>query len=436
MIPTARFFLLAGLAPLLPLLGGGSAAAQQLAWIAAGAALLLWLLDGAISLTRPRLEFERHAPGDLYVAQRHAVEWRITNRSGFAIEALLRDEVPADCTAEPALCAGRLRPRAVTRLGYSLTPAERGDGAFGSLHYRIRGPLGLAWLQRRIAAPRPVRIFPQFANWKAAEIAERQAMIRQAGSHRHRWRGAGTMFETLREYSPEDDIRWLDWKATARLQRPVSRNFEVERHQTVLILLDASRMMTTYCGRRTKFDAALESAVLLARTAVNQGDHAGLMVFSDKVERYIPPRRERREVGDYLSRLYALFPRLVEPDYEAAIQTAALRNRRRSLIILFTDVTNRESARRMVAHLASLVPRHVPMVVTIADETIQALEQTPPEQPEDVYAAGVAADLGRERDETLEQLRVGGVAVLDAPADRMAIQVIERYLSLKRRVRL
>jgi uncharacterized protein (DUF58 family) len=159
-------------------------------------------------------------------------------------------------------------------------------------------------------------------------------------------------------------------------------------------------------------------------------------VFSDRVETCLQPCRERRQLGAYLAQLYARFPSLVEPDFESAINRVAARNRRRCLVVLFTDLTSRESAQRMAAQMMMLVPRHVPLVVTIADETLRALEQAVPQRPHEVYAVGVANQLANEREETLRLLRARGAEILEAAADALAVQVIERYLDLKRRVRL
>src|SRR5262249_25263322 len=153
---------------------------------------------------------------------------------------------------------------------------------------------------------------------KAAELAERRALLRQAGSPRYRWRGARPSFESLREYSPQDDIRWVDWKATARLSRPISPNFQGQRPQPGTILVDSSRALTTFCGHRTKFDAMLEAAILVARAALGRGDGLGLVVFSDHVETYLHPRREQAQLKAVIENLYARRPRLVEPNYEAA----------------------------------------------------------------------------------------------------------------------
>jgi uncharacterized protein (DUF58 family) len=315
-------------------------------------------------------------------------------------------------------------------------PAQRGNLEFGDLFFRVRGPLGLAWKSQRLSARQAVRCYPHLGNWNAAELATRQALVRQSGSHRWRWRGTGTIFESLRDYTTEDDFRWIDWKATARARRPIARNYETERHQQVILLLDASRMMCTYCGQRTKFDAALEAVVLAAHAVVDQGDSVGLLVFSDKVHAYLHPRRERTQVGAIMSALYSLGPSLVEPDFETALTLAATRNRRRSLMLLFTDVTVIESARRMTTYVRSLIPRHLPLVVTIADETVEALESRGPRSTEEFYQLGVANELLQQRDELLEVLRASGAAVLDSPADQIAMQTIKTYFDLKRRMRL
>ena len=296
--------------------------------------------------------------------------------------------------------------------------------------------LGLAWSQRRLPARLEIPCLPHLANAKAAELAERRALLRQAGSHRYKWRGAGTAFESLREYSSQDDIRWVDWKATARLSRPISRNFEIERHQQVMILVDASRALSTFCGHRTKFDAMLEAAILVARAALGQGDGLGLVVFADQVDAYIHPRRERAQLKAVIEQLYAKLPRLVEPNYEAALTLAAKRNSRRTLFILFTDITVIEAARRMMLYLRILTPRHLPLVVTIADETLEQNELMEPRTPQDFYRVGVATELMYERTLLLEELRRSWCRGAGCRADQVAARSIERYLEVKRRSRL
>lgn len=436
MIPTTRTYRFGLLALLIIVLGYGADWSVFVAWGLVAGVFAGFLLDCWLAANRPQFRLERTAPLQLHVGQPHFIEWLIENRSPFPMWIQLRDQAPLNSLANPGQLEATVPPQSRTSVSYDVVATERGDTTFGDLTYRMMGPLRLARIQKCWPAKQEVRVMPHLANWKAAELAERNALVRQSGSHRYRWRGAGTLFESLREYSPEDDIRWLDWKATARVQRPISRNYEVERHQQVILLVDASRMMTTYCGERTKFDAVLEAAVLATRVVVDQGDSVGLVVFSDEVDAYLHPRRDRTQLRAVMDALYARYPRLVEPNFESALTMAAIRNRRRSLMILFTDVTVVETAERMMAYVRSLTPRHLPLLVTIADETVEQLEVREPQTTEELYQVGVANELTHQRATILEKLRHGGADILDSSADKVAAETVERYFSLKRRLRL
>lgn len=435
-IPSRRFIWLAGVPAILIILGRGEPGAIWLAWALLGLLVTAFVCDGVLAAKRPRVRFDRDAPGQLHVDQPDRIGWIVENQSGFPLSLQLADRVPEGSHANPDVLNVNVPPRSRTTFHYELIPAERGLVAFGDLDYRIAGPLRLAWVQKRVPARQEIRCLPHLANAKAAELAERRALLPQAGSHRYRWRGAGTSFESLREYSSQDDIRWVDWKATARLGRPISRNFEIERHQQVMLLVDASRALTTYCGQRTKFDAMLEAAILVASAALGQGDGLGLVVFADDVDTYLHPRRERAQLKAVIENLYARKPRLVEPNYELALTLAAKRNARRTLFILLTDITVIEAARRMQLYLRILTPRHLPLVVTIADETLEHNELLEPRTTQEFYRVGVATELMYERTLLLEELRRSGVEVLDSRADQVAARAIERYLDLKRRLRI
>jgi uncharacterized protein (DUF58 family) len=435
-VPTRRALILAAI-PLVVVLGGrGGSGASLLAWGLMIVVFAAFLVDGSLARRQRGLRFERQMPSQLHVGQPERIGWIVENHRNWPLAIRLADHVPDGAVALPAILEVKAPLRSRTVVQYQLIPSQRGIARFGSLDYRVRGPLGLAWSQKRLPATWELRCLPHLANAKAAELAARRALLRQAGSHRYRWRGAGTAFESLREYSTQDDIRWVDWKATARLSRPISRNFEVERHQQVMILVDASRALSTYCGHRTKFDAMLEAAILLARAALDQGDGLGLIIFADQIDVYLHPRRERTQLKAVIENLYAKTPRLVEPNYELALTLAAKRNSRRTLFILLTDVTVIEAARRMLLYLRILAPRHLPLVVTIADETLEQNELLEPRTAEEFYRLGVATELTYERTLLLEELRRSGVEILDSPADQVAARAIERYLELKRRLRL
>jgi uncharacterized protein (DUF58 family) len=437
MILPARRILWLAAVPLAVILGGqGAPWSVRAAWILMGSILVVFVIDGLAALNRRGLRMDRETPGQLHIDQPVSIGWIVENQAAAPLVLQLADRVPDGSSAWPPTLDVKAPARSRTTVKYTLVPGRRGMISFGDLDYRARGPLGLAWAQKRLAARLDIRCLPHLANAKAAELAERRALLRQAGSHRYRWRGAGTSIESLREYSSQDDVRWVDWKATARLSRPISRNFEVERHQQVMILADASRALTTFCGQRTKFDAMLEAAILVARAALSQGDALGLVVFADQIDVYLHPRRERAQLTAVMESLYAKEPRLVEANYELTLTLAAKRNSRRTLFILLTDLTVVESARRMLPYLRVLTPRHLPLVVTIADETLEQNELLEPQTAQEFYRVGVATELMYERTLLLEELRRSGVEILDSRADQVASRTIERYLELKRRLRL
>jgi uncharacterized protein (DUF58 family) len=437
MIPTGRLIVLGAVSLLIILAGRGTPWSVAAAWVLIVAVAVAWILDGLLAAQQSRkLELQRRPAPHLYVDQWQKVEWTLENRDGESAHVQLRDQAPESGSVEPDRLAATLPPRSRTTVSYQLQVSQRGNLAFGNATCRIRGPLGLAWRQFQISAAQPIRSLPRLANWKAAQLAARKALLRQAGSHRYRWRGAGTVFESLRDYSPEDDIRWLDWKATARTQRPISRNYEVERHQNVMLLVDSSRMMTTYCGSRTKFDAVLEAAVLLTRVTLDQGDALGLVLFSDKVDAYVAPRRDRTQNTVVMETLFARYPRLVEADFETALTLVSQRIQRRSLLILFTDLTVVEAAQRLLAYVQMVGRRHLCLVVTIADESLHEMELAEPRTADELYRVGVANQLMLERAELLERLRRSGAEIVDSPADQVASRTIERYLQLKRKMRL
>ena len=423
--------------PLVVVLNGrGTPGAIETAWILMGVIIAAFLADGFIIRTQARLRLDREAPAQLYVEQPNRIGWVVENPNAFPLQLVLSDRVPAGATADPHV----LELKVAAALSHDLGVRA---GSHGARHGRLRrSRLPSSW------ASGPCLVATEAAGPAGGSLSStpRQRQGGRAGGAACTSAPGGKPplplarcrhgVRITAEYSSQDDIRWVDWKATARLSRPISRNYEVERHQQVVLLVDSSRALSTFCGHRTKFDAMLEAAILVARAALGQGDGLGLVAFSDQVDAYLHPRRERAQLKAVLEHLYAKLPRLVEPNYEAALTLAAKRNSRRTLFILFTDITVTEAARRMLVYLRVLTPRHLPLVVTIADETIEQNELLEPRTPQELYRVGVATELMYERTLLLEELRRSGVEVLDCRADQVAARAIERYLELKRRLRL
>jgi uncharacterized protein (DUF58 family) len=225
----------------------------------------------------------------------------------------------------------------------------------------------------------------------------------------------------------------MDWKATARRRKPIVRKYEVERHQNILVMLDAGRMMTAAVGSLTKLDCAVNAALLVTHAAVDHGDKVGLLAFAEDVLTYLPPRAGRKQVGRVLQALYGIQPSLIEPDYGAAFRYLATRHLQRALVVVFTDLVDARASTRLLRHVAAIMPHHLALLVAIADPALSRHAQDAPATAETVYRQAVARDLLEERADALNGITARGGLALDVPPDGLNVAVVNRYLEVKRK---
>jgi uncharacterized protein (DUF58 family) len=255
-----------------------------------------------------------------------------------------------------------------------------------------------------------------------------------AGVRDARRRGEGRSFARLRDYVVGDDPRYIDWKATARRGHPITREFTVEQSQTIYVLVDAGRSMTQLAGDFPRFEYALSSALVLADVAVRAGDRVGAMVFDDQLRALVPAQRGVGALHALRSALVPVQPTLVEPDYSAAFRALALRQRKRALIVLLTDVIDARAARSLLAHLSRGASRHLAVVVALRNEALLAASAlAPASTASGLYSSAAAEELLSERATALQRMRDAGVVVLDVAPDAMAAAVVNQYLELKAR---
>jgi uncharacterized protein (DUF58 family) len=238
----------------------------------------------------------------------------------------------------------------------------------------------------------------------------------------------------LRDYVVGDDPRHIDWKATARRGHPISREFTVEQSQTMYVLVDAGRSMTQLAGAFPRFEYALSSALVLADVAVRAGDRVGAMVFDDQLRVLVPAQRGVGALHALRTALVPVQPTLVEPDYAAAFRALALRQRKRALVVMLTDVIDARAARSLLAHLSRAASRHLAVVVALRNETlVQASALPAAGATTSLYTSAAAEELLAERATALQRMRDTGVVVLDVAPKAMAAAVVSQYLQLKAR---
>ncbi len=396
------------------------------------------LIDVTLVPARRSLIVERLAPGAVGVTDPVPVVYRLLSRWPVAVRGTLYDALPRAVTRrELQPLPFVLAPRAEATLPVTFIGRERGEFPLGPIVLRLQGPLDLIARTSRYKLTDHITVIPSVAALRRFELRSLPMRLREVGLRVLRRRGEGTAFAGLREYAIGDDPRHVDWKATARRRRLISREYSVEQGQTVMILVDAGRLMTQLAGSLPRFEYALSAALVLANVVTRAGDHAGLLVFDDEVRSYIPPTRGAAALRLIRDALVPIQPAMVEPDYAAAFRTLSERLSRRSLLVLFTDVIDVRSSRSLLALTTRGARVHLPVVVALRNEALVAAAVPGGATTTDsLYESAAAEELLSARDEALERMRQAGVSVLDVKPQAMTAAVINRYLEIKGRGQL
>jgi uncharacterized protein (DUF58 family) len=323
--------------------------------------------------------------------------------------------------ALPAGGIGRARAR--------ICPRRRGLIRIGPGAARVLGPRGLGW-RRVVAGPaREVRVDPPVEALRRLSLDANRA--RWQGGRTGRLRGVGSEFEALRDYRRDDDSRWIDWKATARRRKLTSREYQVDEHQSVVFLVDTGRLMAAEDGERSKLDHALGAALAIGHAAMTRGDNLGVLAFDRVVRGELAPARGRGQAVRLHETLSRLEPTLVEPDYAGAFARLRRTVRKRSLVLVFTDLVDESVSAELIRAVAAGRRRHLVIVVTLSDRELVEQLAREPAAPLDAYRSAVAADALLLRDAAVRRLRGSGVVVVDTPADRLAAAAVEAYLRVR-----
>ncbi|HLN04772.1 MAG TPA: DUF58 domain-containing protein [Acidimicrobiales bacterium] len=332
--------------------------------------------------------------------------------------------------APPGLCVDP--PSAESEeLSGELTGRVRGTHVLPPVTVRASGPLGLGSLDYTLGASEDVSVFPDLPRARRLAAARRRGRATDEGRIRARL-GLGTEFETIREYSPDDDIRQVNWVATARVGRPMSNQYRVEENRDLMCVVDAGRLMASPAGLLTRLDVALNAVAVLAVAAEEAGDRVGALAFDAKVTRQLSPRRRGAEA--VVRALFDLETTEVESDYERAFQ--AVGRQKRALVVVFTDLVDEGAARTLIGAVPVLVRRHAVLVASGVDADLTTAVSRAPDDLRDVMRASVAVDLLASRQRAINLLEALGAVVVEAPPQALGPACVEAYLRLKQRARL
>ena len=428
---------------LVVLLGLGLAASilqdLEFEWaMLAGAVLVLAALDLATALRLPAPTLARRVAASLAVGVPSEVELRIVNASGLRLACEVHDHHPAsfECAGLPRALA--LGPRQWAEVAYQARPVARGEAKFERAELRVFSPLKFWQVTRRVGEETPVRIYPNFRALAKYSLLATDNRLSQIGVLQVRRRGEGMEFHQLREYRQGDAQRAIDWKATSRTQRLIAREYEDEKDQRVLLVIDCGRRMAakddSASDALSHFDHTLNAALLLAHVAARQGDAVGMMTMGG-VSRFSEPRKSIAAVNAILNRAYDIEPTLAVPDYEQAAREIMTRVRRRALVILMTNLRDEDDDTLLPA-LDLLKTRHLVVLASLREAILARALSARVDSFERAVTHAAAADYLAQRTRAFRRIDAAGVITLDVEPEGLPIALVNRYLELKRGGRL
>ncbi|MGH8082180.1 MAG: DUF58 domain-containing protein [Lysobacter sp.] len=313
---------------------------------------------------------------------------------------------------------------------YQLRANTRGDFQFDGVQLRMHSPWGLWWQSRVSGEIQRVRVFPNFAPLAKFAMFSAEQASRLVGAHVKRRRGEGTDFHQMREYRVGDSLRQIDWKATARARRLISREYQDERNQQLVLMLDTGRRLMARDGELSHFDHVLDAALVVAYLALRQGDGVGLLASGGQ-SRWVPPQRGVGAIDNLLRASYALQPQPIATDFLAAATELSLRQRRRSLVMLVTNLRD-EDMDDLLAAVRMLRGRHLVCVASLREGSLDQALNEDVDDLSGAIRAGATAQYLEHRVRAHEALRNHGVMVLDVSCDQLAASLVEKYLAVKR----
>lgn len=309
-----------------------------LRWVALAydvALIALAVIDARRSRLPKGVRITRDFSGRFAVGAETEVHINVANAQPHAISLFIKDEYPPQMKLSGQRQA-RMRVDAQTSaaLVYGLTPPKRGRFEFGQIAVRFLSRFNLVWCEMLIGEPTIAKVYPNMRRAREAELKALGARSLVSSHRKTSWRGEGREFESMRDYVRGDELRHISWSATARRGKLTTRQYQVERDQTILIAIDGGRLMTARIEQETKLDSAVHAALALMSAAARAGDNAGLLVFGRKIKSFLPPGRGHDHMDAALEALYSVEPEMIEPSYSRAFEYIAANSKRRSLVVL------------------------------------------------------------------------------------------------------
>lgn len=417
------------------LFAAAAAFAPAFAAAIAASALLIgaFCLDAVLGPRRAQIEIERVGPHPFSLRRPAEISYAVRNLAPYAVRVGVIEAPLALLRYDTDELVAVIPPRSQAQIERAVTPLARGSAQLHTLYCWYENRLGLLRRRFRDRQEHSLRVYPDLSAVERYGNLHMRNRLIEAGLRRMKLRGMGTEPESVREWAAGDPFRAINWKATARRGHVMVAQYEVERTQNVMIVLDAGRLMTARVDEQRKFDYAITAALSVAAVAALANDKLGVVAFAGEILRAYAPRASGRSSSRIAAELHDLEPRFEESDYDRAFAYIRAHVHKRSLILFFTDMVDPVAQGAVLAQIGTLARRHLVVCAFMNDAAIERRLKTPPENAAEVYATAVALELQNERKTAAAMLSRLGVQVIDVPARELTTALIDRYLQIKQR---
>lgn len=435
LIPTPRLYWLFALG--IPIAALGSQIGMFWVGLLYDALLLLvaWMTSFDV-YSKKNLSVTRSFDAALSVRVQNQIKVQIENLGTRSIRFRFRDEPPPHFEATNHEFVVSLRPGGYTERTYNVKPRFRGTDAFRGCFLRITCPLGLVLRQERLPISDPVRVYPNVKALSEFSLLRQQGRLREIGIRRSRVRGLGTEFESLRDYTEGDDYRKIDWNATARRGKLIVRVDEAERNQAVIICIDAGRRMLGEINGVTKLDYALDASLMLAQAARAAGDQVGLLIYADRVVRYLPPRKGKAQLGAVIEALHDIAVLPIASNATAAFSYLVSRWKRRSLVVVFSDCAEGGAASDLLTAIGPLERHHVVVRVQVNDPRFAEVLKQPLGNIDDLYSRAAGLFLQSEMNDVNARFANARIATVESEPQNLAASLVSYYYEVKEKAKI
>ncbi|WEK33451.1 MAG: DUF58 domain-containing protein [Candidatus Pseudobacter hemicellulosilyticus] len=396
----------------------------------------LTLLDYFILFVRKRaISVQRLLPDAFSNGDENKVQLQLVNRYPFRVQLLLIDEVPEQFQLFNFKIPLSLAGGEEKSLDYHLRPVQRGEYIFRQVNLFVRSPLGLVTRRLKTGEPETmVKVMPSFLALRQFELKAHGSNLSEAGSRKIRKIGHSLEFEQIKEYVTGDDIRSINWKATARRGGQLMvNNFMDERSQQVYCIIDKGRVMKMPFEGMALLDYAINATLILSRVALIRQDRAGLITFAEQIGHFLPADRKAAQMPRILETLYNQDTRFLESDYEKLHALIRTRITSRSLIVLFTNFESLAGLERQMPFIRSIARNHLLLVVFFENTELDQLTTTRADTIEELYIRTIAEKFMAEKRQIVKELQKHGVLTILTPPRQLTVNTVNKYLELKAR---